>query len=57
VKIANEAIAEILEDIHSHFFEIIYFIYSAAVNIAEEINGRGRYPSGTQSPKTPPWVR
>jgi len=54
VKTANEAIAKILEYKHSHLFEIIHLIYSAAINIAEEINGIGRYQSRTQSPKTSP---
>ena len=57
VKTANEAIAEILEDKSSNLFEIIHLIYSAAINIIEEINGIGNYQSGTQSTKTPPWVR
>lgn len=57
MKTANEAIAKILEYKHSHLFEIIHLIYSAAINIAEEINGIGRYQSRTQSPKTSPWAR
>jgi len=57
VKTAKEAIAEILEDKHSNLFEIIHLIYSAVINITEGINGIGSYQSGTQSPKTPPWVR
>jgi len=57
VKTLNEAIAEILEDKHYIRFEIIHLIYSAVINIIEEINGIGSYQSGTQSPKTPPWVR
>jgi hypothetical protein len=56
VKTANGAMAEILEDKHSNLFEIIHLIYSVARNITEDINEMGSYQSGSQSPKTPPWV-
>jgi hypothetical protein len=56
MKTANEGIEEILAKKDMNITELNHFIYSAAVVITEEINGTGNYKSGTQSPKTPPWV-
>lgn len=56
MKTANETIAEILVDKYYYLFEIIPLIYSAEINIIEEINGIGSYHSGTQSPKIPPCI-
>jgi hypothetical protein len=36
--------------------ELNHRIYAATTALPEEINGTGSYKSGTQRPKTPPWV-
>ena len=57
MKMANEAMEEILNGKDLNNTELNHLIYAAAMVITEEINGTGEYKLETQRSKTPPWVR
>jgi hypothetical protein len=57
MKVANEAMGEILGEKDLNITELNNLIYAAAMVITEEINGIGEYKLQTQRSKTPPWFR
>jgi hypothetical protein len=57
MKMANEAMGEILDEKDLNITELNHLIYAAATVITEEINGIGEHKLHTQRSKTPPWVR
>jgi hypothetical protein len=57
MKMANEAMEEILDGKDLSVTELNHLIYAAATVITEEINGTGEYKLETQRSKTPAWVR
>jgi hypothetical protein len=57
MKIANEAMVEILAGKDQNMTELNHLIYAAVTALTEEINGTGSYKSETQRPETPPWAR
>jgi hypothetical protein len=54
MKVANEAMGEILDEEDLNITELNHLIYAAAAVITEEINGMRGYRPQTQRSTTPP---
>ena len=57
MRMANNAVGEILCKRNFDVTELNHLTYTAAMVITEEINGRKEYKLQTQRLHTPPWIR